>query len=142
MRKLIKLSFVLILGILIGYYVCEIDINNIFKTTYKAFQVGVYTNLDAANTYALKYDNSVVIKDDELYRVYIAILKNKDNISSMSNYLNKNGIAYYLKEVSINNKTLKKEISEYESIMNTNNELVFLEVNKIIIDKYKESLWS
>lgn len=140
MKKIIKSLIVFICGIVFGYYICNLDIKNIFRTTYKAFQVGVYTNLDAANTYALKYDNSVVIKDDELYRVYVAILKNKDNINNMSNYLNKKGINYYLKEVSIDNKNLKKEINDYESIMDTNNELVFLEVNKMIIDKYKESL--
>jgi len=142
MKKIIKSLIVFICGIVFGYYICNLDIKNIFRATYKAFQVGVYTNLDAANTYALKYDNSVVIKDDELYRVYVAILKNKDNINNMSNYLNKKGINYYLKEVSIDNKNLKKEINDYESIMDTNNELVFLEVNKMIIDKYKESLWS
>jgi len=140
MKKIIKVLFVLLIGICLGYYVCDINLTKIFDTTYKAFQVGVYTSLDVANIYKVKYDNSIVIKDDELYRVYVAILKNKDNIESMSNYLNKNGISYYLKELDINDKSLKKEINEYENIMNNNNEVVFLEVNKMIMEKYEESL--
>lgn len=140
MKKLIKLLFVLILGIFLGYYLCENKITDIFKTGYKAFQVGVYTSLEAANTYRTKYNNSIVIKDNELYRVYVAILKDNENIEVMSNYLNKNGIDYYLKDLNIDDKNLKKEINEYESIMSSENEVVFLEVNKMIIEKYKESL--
>lgn len=140
MKKLIKPFFVLIIGIFLGYYICDNKISNIFKTNYKAFQVGVYTSLEAANIYRTKYDNSIVIKDNELYRVYVAILKDKKNIESMSKYLTKKGIDYYLKDLDISDKALKKELNEYENIMNTENELVFLEINKMIIESYKESL--
>lgn len=140
MKKLFKSIIVLIIGIILGYYLCNNNLLNIFKTTYKAFQVGVYTNLEAANTYSSKYKNSIVIKDNELYRVYVAILKDENNIESMSRYLTSNGIDYYLKDLNIDNKTLKKEINEYENIMDSKNEIVFLEVNKMIIEKYRESL--
>lgn len=140
MKKIIKSIIILIIGISFGYYICDINFANIFKTNYKAFQVGVYTNLDAANTYSTKYNNSIIIKDNELYRVYVAILKNDNNIEYMSNYLNKQNIDYYLKDININDKQLKKQINEYESIMNSKNELVFLEVNKMIMESYKESL--
>ena len=125
---------------MVGYYICQINIFSVFKTSYKAFQVGVYTNLETANVYKYKYDNAIVIKDNELYRVYVSILKNKNNIESMSNYLNKQGIDYYLKDLNISDKNLKKVINEYESIMDNNNEIVFLEVNKMIMEKYGESL--
>ena len=105
-----------------GYYLCNVRLlDNLFSNTYKAFQIGVYTDYGIANTYKEKYNNSVIIKDNELYRVYAAILKNDINIENMSKYL-------------IN------EINEYERIMNNNNEIVFLEINKLIIEKYKESL--
>lgn len=140
MKKIITSFVVLLFGIFLGYYICNKNVFDMFKTTYKAFQVGVYTNLDAANTYSSKYKNAIVIKDDELYRVYVAILKDKDNIESMSNYLKSNGIDYYLKDLAIDNKFLKREINEYENIMDSENEVVFLEVNKMIMERYKESL--
>lgn len=140
MKKIIKSFIVLTLGIFLGYYLCDKDISNILNTNYKAFQVGVYTDIEAATTYKSKYNNSIVIKDNELYRVYVAILKDKENIESMSKYLNKEGIDYYLKDLSIENKNLKKEIREFESIMDSSNEIVFLEVNKMIMEKYMESL--
>lgn len=112
----------------------------VFDTSYKAFQVGVYTSLEAANTYRTKYKNSIVIKDDELYRVYVSILRNQNNIDSMASYLTKNNIDYYVKDINISNKELKHTIDEYESIMNNENEVVFLEINKMIIESYEANI--
>ena len=140
LKKLMKPLIVFSLGIISGYYLCKNKEIKIFDTTYKAFQVGVYTSLDAANMYKLKYNDAIVIKDNELYRVYVSILKNQNNIDNMASYLNKNNIDYYIKEININDKNLKKKINEYESVMNNENEIVFLEINKMIIDECEEKL--
>lgn len=140
MKKLIKPIFILLLGIFLGYYICGLKPLDIFITKYKAFQVGVYTSLDAATIYSTKYKNATIIQDNELYRVYVAILKNKNNIESMSKYLDSKGIEYYLKDISIDDKNLKRVINEYENVMNSESEIVFLEMNKLIMEKYKESL--
>ena len=141
MKKIIKPLIVFIFGIISGYYICDTNyIKDIFKNTYKAFQIGVYTNLDTANIYSEKIKDSIIVKDNELYRVYAAILKNQDNIDSMSKYLNNHNIEYYLKDIEISDKRLISEINEYENIMDSNNEVVFLEINKMIMETYKESL--
>lgn len=140
MKKLIKSLIILLFGIFLGYYVCETKPLVLFKTNYKAFQVGVYTSMDAATTYSSKYKNAIIIQDNELYRIYVAILKDKDNIESMSRYLDSQGIDYYLKDLSIDDKNFKKTIAEYENVMSNENEIVFLEINKMIMEKYKESL--
>ena len=140
MKKVLKIIIVFIIGIICGYYVCNINPKKIFDTSYKAFQVGVYTTEELANTYKSKYKNAIVIKDNELYRVYVAILRKQNNIENMSNYLNKNNIYYYIKEVNISDKNLKNTINEYESIMNNNSEIVFLEINKMIMERYEESI--
>ena len=141
MKKILKFIIVFIIGIFLGYYVSYTNsIKDIFTSYYKAFQVGVYTNLDAAITYSSKYEDAIIIEDNELYRVYVAILKDQDNIENMSKYLNTHGIDYYLKDISINNKDVKKEIQGYESLMDNESEVVFLEINKMIMETYKESL--
>ena len=140
MKKLIKPIFVLLLGIFLGYYICDAKPLDIFITKYKAFQVGVYTSLDAATIYSTKYKNATIIHDNELYRVYVAILKDKNNIENMSKYLDSEGIDYYLKDINIDDKNLKRLINEYENVMNSESEIVFLEMNKLIMEKYKESL--
>ena len=140
MKKLYKILFVFLLGIISGYYLCKNNDIKLFDTSYKAFQVGVYTSLDAANTYKVKYKDAIIIKDNELYRVYVSILKNKDNINNMSSYLNKNNIDFYIKDININNNILKNKIREYENVMNSENEVVFLELNKLIIAECEEYL--
>ena len=140
MKKLYKSLIVFILGVVCGYYLCNNDITRLFDTSYKAFQVGVYTSFDAANTYKVKYNNAIVVKDNELYRVYVSILKNKDNIESMSDYLRNNNIEYYIRDIKIDNKNLKHIISEYENIMDKDNEVVFLEINKMIMDECEEAI--
>ena len=59
----------------------------------------------------------------------------------MSRYLDSLGIDYYLKDISIANKEIKKQIAGYENLMNNESEVVFLELNKMIMETYKESLW-
>ncbi len=140
MKKILKILFVLILGIIGGYYFSNKKIFNVFDQSYKAFQVGVYTDISIANTYKTKYDNAIIVKDNELYRVYVAILKDNKNIEDMCSYLNRNNIEYYIRNVEIKDKNLKNKIKEYESIMNSDSQIVFLEVNKMIMESYEESL--
>ena len=142
MKKILKILFVLILGIIAGYYFSNKKIFNVFDQSYKAFQVGVYTDISIANTYKTKYENAIVVKDNELYRVYVAILKDNKNIEDMCSYLNRNNIEYYIRNVEIKDKNLKNKIKEYESIMNSDSQIVFLEVNKMIMESYEESLWN
>ena len=58
----------------------------------------------------------------------------------MSKYLDSLGIEYYLKDIEISDKNLISEINNYESIMNNESEVVFLSINKMIIERYKDSL--
>ena len=131
---------IFIIGIFLGYYINDTyKIKNIFTNKYKAFQIGVYTDYDTANIYSKKFTDSIIIEDNELYRVYVAILKEQDNIENMSKYLNDKDIEYYIKDIEIKDKKIVKDIKEYENLMNSN-EIVFLEINKMIMEKYKESL--
>ena len=50
MKKIIKIIIIFLLGILSGYYICINNPKKIFDTSYKAFQVGVYTTEELANT--------------------------------------------------------------------------------------------
>lgn len=141
MKRIFKIITVFIIGIICGYYVnTNIQIKNIFKPCYKAFQVGVYTDYEVANLYSTKYNNSIIVKDNELYRVYVAILKNQKNIEDMITYLTNKDIDFYLKDIRVENIDVKKEIENYEAIMNNESEIIFLEINRKIMETYKESL--
>ncbi len=140
MKKIVPYLLAIILGIVFGYYLFggEIHLSNILnKSDYKGFQIGVYTDYDKALAIKNKFNGSILIKDEELYRVYYAILHNNKNIELMERYLNDNNISYYLKDLEINDMGLISEISSLESLMSNADNPLFLELNKKILDSYE-----
>ena len=142
-KKFIPYLLAIFLGIVFGYYIFdgEIHLSNILnKSDYKGFQIGVYTDYDKALAIKEKYAGSILIKDEELFRVYYAILHNDKNIQLMERYLNDNKINYYIKDLEINDMEVINEISSIESLMAEANDSLFIELNKKILLSYEVSL--
>lgn len=91
------------------------EVSNIKSQVY-AFQIGVYKNkdnaLNAANT-----NKGIIILDNDIYRVYIAILKDETLIDNLKDYYDSLGINYYLKAINVSSKT-NNIIDNYESLLN------------------------
>ena len=116
----------------------EIHLSNILnKSDYVGFQIGVYNDFDSAEKIKTRFDGSVMIQDEELYRVYYAILHNDKNIELMERHMQEKNINYYLKELEINDMSLISEISSIESLMDNASNSLFLELNKKILTSYK-----
>lgn len=143
LKKMMPYLMAIVLGIIFGYYMFDgkIYLSNILnKSDYTGFQVGVYTDYDKALAIKEKFSGSILIKDEELYRVYYAILHNDKNIELMERYLQENKINYYLKDLEINDMGLISEMSNLESLMKDANDPLFLELNKKILLSYEVSL--
>lgn len=139
-KKCAPYILAIVLGIIFGYYMFdgEIHLSNILnKSDYVGFQIGVYTDLQNAEKIKEKFEGSVLIKDEELYRVYYAILHNDKNIEVMERHLQNNKINYYLKDLEINDMNLIAEISSLESLMADASSPLFLELNKKILISYE-----
>ena len=91
------------------------EVSNIKSQVY-AFQIGVYKNkdnaLNAANT-----NKGIVVLDNDIHRVYIAILKDETLIDNLKDYYDSLGINYYLKAINVSSKT-NNIIDNYESLLN------------------------
>ncbi len=91
------------------------EVSNIKSQVY-AFQIGVYKNkdnaLNAANT-----NKGIIVLDNDIYRVYIAILKDETLIDNLKDYYDSLGINYYLKAINVSSKT-NNIIDNYESLLN------------------------
>ena len=91
------------------------EVSNIKSQVY-AFQIGVYKNkdnaLNAANT-----NKGILVLDNDIYRVYIAILKDETLIYNLNDYYDSLGINYYLKAINVSSKT-NNIIDNYESLLN------------------------
>ena len=140
MKKYLPYLFSLIVGSVLGFLLFnskDIDIP-VFKENIKAtgFQLGVFNSVDLAKEYVKKYPSSIIIADDDVYRVYISILTNAKCISKMESYLNEQKIAFYKKDITINDSGLIKALTNYEKTMLEGNNDTFISINKLIMDSY------
>lgn len=142
MKKLIPYLLSLIIGSFFGYLLfqdTDFNVKDVFASTLsaKAFQLGVFNNLSAAEEFKEKYEPSIIINDDDVYRVYYSILTNKKVISKMEDYLEDNSINYYLKDIVITDDSLIKSLSEYESSMEEGSVNVLTSLNNLIMSSYE-----
>lgn len=104
--------------------------------TAKIFQVGVYTNeSDALKEASIK--KGIVIKEDDNYVVYVAILKSAGNIERMINYLTENNIYYILKDITIDSEFLETLIKYEELMDNATSDVAFIQLNKKILERFE-----
>ncbi len=80
-----------------------------------AVQVGVYKNIDNAKDVANKM-GGIVVLDNDYYRVYIDIIKDKEILNSREEYYKNNNINYYLKIINPSKEFITK-LDDYEMIL-------------------------
>lgn len=108
-----------------------------------AFQVGAYENYDNAKDYAQKLPSSLIVKEDNLYKIYVAMYRNIDIVNKMIVYFENNGINIYLKNIKIS-RDFSDRLNNYEDfIINSEDEKVYNKINQSILNCYEEGskLW-
>lgn len=121
-KTIISIFLAMIVGFAFGFFFLKkfntetiTEVSNIKSQVY-AFQIGVYKNkdnaLNAANT-----NKGILVLDNDIYRVYIAILKDETLIDNLKDYYDSLGINYYLKAINVSSKT-NNIIDNYESLLN------------------------
>lgn len=103
-----------------------------------AFQVGAFTNRDNADRVADR-NNGIVVLDRDVYRVYVAILNDKEAIRKMKDYYNEIGLNYYLKEINVSSEFLLS-ISDSEELLKRSSKDTYNTINISVLNKYKEML--
>lgn len=145
MKKIRPYFISLLLGCIFGFIIfnqTNFDIKEVFKESIQAtgFQLGVFNKIEAAKELNIKYPSSIIIEDHDVFRVYYSILTNDKTIKEMENYLNNNKIAFYKKEITVNDSGLIKALNNYESSMLKVNDNTFNEINKLIMGSYGGNL--
>ena len=141
MKKILPYLLSLIIGTAFGLLLfrdADFNIKEVFSETVSAtaFQLGVFNNKEGAENLAKRYE-AIVMKDDDVYRVYYSILTNQSVINKMEAYLRAENIDYYLKNITIKDEELIKAIKEYEKTMIEGGTSVLISVNKLITSSYK-----
>lgn len=121
-KTILTIVLAILIGFTFGFFFLKkftpktiTEVSNIKSQVY-AFQIGVYKNKDNATKNAIT-NNSIVVEDNNLYRVYIALLKDQTLIDNLKKYYDSIGLNYYLKAINVSDST-ENIISNYELLLN------------------------
>jgi len=104
-----------------------------------AFQVGAFEKYDNALKYSESLPSSMITKENELYKVYVALYKDIDIVNKMIVYFEDNNINIYLRSLNVERKFYDNLINYEQIITNTNDINVYNKVNQSILNLYLES---
>lgn len=127
-------------GILFTFFILNKE--NIYaKEEYSvyAFQVGSFASLENAESKAKELSSSIIIKENGLYKIYVAIYKDLDLVNKMVLFFENNNTNIYLKSIKVS-ENFYKTIDNFEKILlNTNDDTLINKINQSILDLYLES---
>ncbi len=142
MKKNVILVIVsIVVGVLFAAFVLNKE--DIYaKSEYNvfAFQVGAYEDYNNAEKNSSKLPSSIIVKENNLYKIYVAIYKNIDIVNKMIVYFENNGINIYLKGITINEEFYNKLENYEDFIINSDDATVYNKINQSILNIYKEGL--
>ena len=140
-KNIILMALSILLGIAFTFFVLNKE-NTFAKEEYLvyAFQVGAFEKEENAEEYGDKLPSSIIIKEKNLYKVYVSMFKDIDTINKMVVYFENNNINVYLKNINVN-KEFYNILTSYEEIINNSeDDNVYNKVNQSILNSYLESL--
>lgn len=104
----------------------------------RAFQIGVYTSYDNALRVADR-NNGIVVSDNDVFRVYVAILSSNEAVEVMRTYYDNIGLNYYLKEIMVSREFLNC-IESTEDLLIISSSDTYNVINLSVLNKYEEFL--
>ncbi len=138
MKKMTPVILASLIGCILSFIIYKaIEKNTFIASKYNvvAIQLGVFNDPTKANEMASSIGGKT-FRDGDIYRVYYAILNNSDNIAFIEEYLNKQGISYYLKSLSVSDEVLKESIA-FENVMQRLDDTSKLDINEQILKIYE-----
>lgn len=103
-----------------------------------AFQIGVFTNYENALKVAER-NNGIVVNDQNIYRVYIAMLKDEEAIDMLGNYYKNIGLSYYIKDIVVSSSFVEN-LNVYEEMIKKSSSDTYNTINNDVLTKYQEYL--
>lgn len=105
-----------------------------------AFQVGAFEKKENAEDYAKYLPTSAIHKEEDLYKVYVAIYKDLDIINKMVVYFENNDINVYLKNINVD-KEFYVSLTNFEEYINKSDNInIYNKVNQSILNSWLESI--
>ncbi|MBQ4583525.1 MAG: hypothetical protein IJA94_01330 [Bacilli bacterium] len=104
------------------------------------FQSGVFKDEENAVIEKNKYEQAIIIKDENLYRVYIGVSYDEEVTLAYESYFKKNNYNYYCKKLEVSDNYLTN-LKKYEELIKRSfNEDIYININKDLLAKLSEEL--
>ncbi|CDE98254.1 unknown [Clostridium sp. CAG:628] len=126
---LISISIFLVSFITIKYFE-----NKCSYVTYYILQEGAFKNYNGVIKTTRNYNNYVISKEDELYKIYIGVTLDKEVYNKLISMYSKTS-STYMKKVNINNKEFYNKVRTYDNLIKNSDNLK--EVDLIVKEELK-----
>lgn len=131
-------KIILILIIITCLFSCSIfglyKRKSVVKNKYYLLQVGAYKNYGRVSKKTKEYENYLVLKEEDLYKLYIGVTKDNEVYKKLVNlYTNTSSI--YKKEISLSNQKFDDTLTKYDSLIKNSEDIK--EINLIIKSELK-----
>lgn len=102
---------------------------SVVKNKYYLLQVGAYKNYDSISKKTKEYENYLVLKEEDLYKLYIGVTKDKEVYRKLVNlYASTSSI--YKKEITLSNQKFDDTLTKYDSLIKNSEDIK--EINLVI----------
>ena len=131
-------KFLLILIIITCLFSCSIfglyKRKSVVKNKYYLLQVGAYKDYDSISKKTKEYENYLVLKEEDLYKLYIGVTKDKEVYKKLVNlYASTSSI--YKKEITLSNQKFDDTLTKYDSLIKSSEDIK--EINLVIKSELK-----
>ena len=131
-------KFILILIIITCLFSCSIfglyKRKSVVKNKYYLLQVGAYKDYDSISKKTKEYENYLVLKEEDLYKLYIGVTKDKEVYRKLVNlYASTSSI--YKKEITLSNQKFDYTLTKYDSLIKNSEDIK--EINLVIKSELK-----
>ena len=131
-------KFLLILIIITCLFSCSIfglyKRKSVVKNKYYLLQVGAYKDYDSISKKTKEYENYLVLKEEDLYKLYIGVSKDKEVYKKLVNlYASTSSI--YKKEITLSNQKFDDTLTKYDSLIKNSEDIK--EINLVIKSELK-----
>ena len=133
-------KFLLILIIITCLFSCSIfglyKRKSVVKNKYYLLQVGAYKDYDSISKKTKEYENYLVLKEEDLYKLYIGVTKDKEVYKKLVNlYASTSSI--YKKEITLSNQKFDDTLTKYDSLIKNSEDIK--EINLDIVKDYMKT---
>lgn len=100
---------------------------------------GIYDNLERAEAATKDIDTKIIVKEDANYYVYLAITKNKSNLSRLKKIYKDMNLNINVKEMEIEDTSFLTSLEQMDGLVEkTTTKEELLTITKVVLANYEE----